>query len=86
MSRAAAGAFIPEARKALPSKPGEANPRHEVCIKMGRRAQDWERMTPGGAGEVGRRGPRQEEPLFPGLCPLGHPARAGPVLACPSCL
>lgn len=53
---------------------------------MGRRAQDWERMTPGGAGEVGRRGPRQEEPLFPGLCPLGHPARAGPVLACPSCL
>lgn len=36
---------FPEARTTLPSKPGEADPRHEVCIKMGRCVQGWERMT-----------------------------------------
>lgn len=53
---------------------------------MGRCAPDWEGMTPVGTGEVGPRGPSLEEPLFPQLCPLGHPAGAGPALACPGYL
>lgn len=55
-ARVGDGALSPEARTALPSKPGEADPRHKVCIKMGRCVQGWERMTPVGTGGSGTPG------------------------------
>lgn len=52
---------------------------------MRRCVQGWERMIPVGAGEVGRRGLRQEEPLFPAALSPGQ-SRTDGTSACLSFL